>query len=466
MKKFLSILLSLIMLLSISAGFNLTAYANEYSGTCGDNVNYNFNKQTGTLTISGKGDMVDYDSSFDTPWYIGEYSNDITKVDIQNGITHIGSFAFFECNMKNVVLPDSVKTIGKFAFYECEKLESISIPNQVSSIGNGAFNHCHNLKKITLPAKITKIAGNLFEYCYALSSINIPDGVKSIGYAAFRFSGLKSVAFPKSVTTIDDAAFLKTDITDIVIPASVKTIGSDVFTSCIKLNSITVESNNKNYSSQDGVLFNKDKTTLIQYPTAGKRTSYKVPNGVKIIGYWSFGLCKNIENITIPSSVKSVELSAFIDCTNIENVYYNSTVAQWNKISIEGSEYDFDNNYNYYLINATINCTDGVINGKSTTATSKPKAASFKKVTASKKSISFTWAKVKGVKGYQIQLATDKKFKKNKKTVTIKKQKTTKTTVKKLKAKKKYYVRIRTYKTVNGKKIYSSWSKVKSVKTK
>ena len=101
-----------------------------------------------------------------------------------------------------------------------------------------------------------------------------------------------------------------------------------------------------------------------------------------------------------------------------------------------------------------------------TKAVAKPKAAKFKKVKGSKKAIALTWAKVKGVKGYEIQLATDKKFKKNKKTVTIKKQKTTKKTVKKLKAKKKYFVRIRTYKTVNGKKVYSSWSKAKTVKTK
>ena len=101
-----------------------------------------------------------------------------------------------------------------------------------------------------------------------------------------------------------------------------------------------------------------------------------------------------------------------------------------------------------------------------TKAVAKPKAAKFKKVKGSKKAIALTWAKGKGVKGYQIQVATDKKFKKNKKTVTIKKQKTTKTTVKKLKAKKKYFVRIRTYKTVNGKKVYSSWSKAKTVKTK
>ena len=105
-------------------------------------------------------------------------------------------------------------------------------------------------------------------------------------------------------------------------------------------------------------------------------------------------------------------------------------------------------------------------NDEDATLTSKPKSASIKKVKGAKKAIELTWGKVASVSGYEIQVATDKKFKKNKKTVTIKKQKTTKTTVKKLKAKKKHYVRIRTYKTVNGKKVYSSWSKVKSVKTK
>lgn len=97
---------------------------------------------------------------------------------------------------------------------------------------------------------------------------------------------------------------------------------------------------------------------------------------------------------------------------------------------------------------------------------SKPKKTKIKKVKAAKKALTVTWNKVSGVKGYQVQVATDKKFKNNKKTVTIKKQKNTKTTVKKLKAKKKYYVRVRTYKTVKGKKVYSSWSSVKKTKTK
>ncbi len=100
------------------------------------------------------------------------------------------------------------------------------------------------------------------------------------------------------------------------------------------------------------------------------------------------------------------------------------------------------------------------------TKTVKPKKTSIKKLSKGKKKFTVTWAKVSGVKGYQIQYSTDKKFKKNNKSVTVTKQKTTKATVKKLKSKKKYYVRVRTYKTVNGKKIYSSWSKVKSIKTK
>lgn len=100
------------------------------------------------------------------------------------------------------------------------------------------------------------------------------------------------------------------------------------------------------------------------------------------------------------------------------------------------------------------------------TETVKPKKTSIKKLSKGKKKFTVTWAKVSGIKGYQIQYSTDKKFKKNNKSVTVTKQKTTKATVKKLKSKKKYYVRVRTYKTVNGKKIYSSWSKVKSVKTK
>lgn len=103
---------------------------------------------------------------------------------------------------------------------------------------------------------------------------------------------------------------------------------------------------------------------------------------------------------------------------------------------------------------------------KSNKTVKKPKNTKIKKLTSKKTNLTITWSKVSGVKGYQIQVATDKKFKKNKKTVTIKKQKTTKKTIKKLKSGKKYYVRIRTYKVSKNKKVYSSWTKAKKVKIK
>ena len=99
--------------------------------------------------------------------------------------------------------------------------------------------------------------------------------------------------------------------------------------------------------------------------------------------------------------------------------------------------------------------------------TIKPKATSISSLTAGSKKFTVKWKKqATQTTGYQVQVATNKKFKKNKKTVTIKKQKTTKTTVKKLKAKKKYYVRIRAYKQSQGKKIYGAWTKTKTIKVK
>ena len=119
------------------------------------------------------------------------------------------------------------------------------------------------------------------------------------------------------------------------------------------------------------------------------------------------------------------------------------------------------------------NTTNGVVPKPSTTSTSlqpssskKPATTKVKKVKATKKSLTIKWSKVKGASGYEIQVATDKKFKKNKKSILVKKQKTTSAKIKKLKSKKKYYVRVRTYKVVGRKKVYSSWINGKATKTK
>lgn len=480
MKKIFSLILSLAMLLTITSGLNLTAYAD--SSQYG-NIYYE-EKEEGTIEITDCDDSV--------------ISIDIPSAIDGKSVTSIGNNAFYSCkNLVNITIPDSITSIGNNAFEYCASLKSVLIPGSVKSIGNAAFNRCESLMNI----EVIKNNSNYFSQDGVLFDKN---KTKLIQYPI----GNKRIAYdiPNGVKSFGDCAFDScSTLKNITIPDSVTSIGWGVFSGSTSLTNIDVSENNLNYSSYEGVLFNKNKTELIKYPIGNERTSYNIPagvinfgdvfsdcknlvnitipNSVTNIGVGAFWQCANLASITITNSVTSIGNYAFYDCKNLKDIYYYGTQSEWNNISV-GSN-------NEYFINATIHFssaptptpapaptptpspaptpapTQPIATPNATVkAVSKPKSAKFKKVKSAKKAVSVEWKKVSGVKGYQVQVATDKKFKKNKKTATVKKQKTTKVTIKKLKAKKKYYVRIRTYKTVNGKKVYSAWSKVKTVKTK
>ena len=137
MKKIIRLLLSLAMLLTITSGLNLTAYADVQTGKCGDNVTYSLDTSTGVLTISGTGDMADYSGYDDILFY---RNSNIKSVIIENSVTSVGDSAFEYCtNLTSVKIPNSVTSIGDYAFDGCTSLTSVTIPNSVRSIGVGAF---------------------------------------------------------------------------------------------------------------------------------------------------------------------------------------------------------------------------------------------------------------------------------------------------------------------------------------
>ena len=955
MKKVISLFLSLAMLLSIVSVVDFSAYADVQTGSCGDNVTYSLDTETGVLTISGTGDMYSYG-----PFY--ENTN-IKSVIIESGVTSIGDCAFEDCyftyenfvnnsnvelddsskptivdtdtggfcikdnelvNMRptyaigEITIPNSVTSIDSSAFYGCSSLTSVTMSNSVTSIGNPAFENCTSLTSIevsdnngnyssvdgvlfnkdkselitypagktdseyVIPNSVISIGDSAFENCTSLTSVTIPDSVTSIDYSAFEnCTSLTSVTIPNSVTSICDSAFYNTayyndksnwnngvlyisdclidtnynfdsttdyiikdgtriiadyalshcdNLTSVIIPNSVTSIGDSVFSDCTSLKSVTIGNsvtsigssafyNTAYYNDKSnwdkGVLY-LSNCLINTNDDFGSTTDYTIKDGTRFIADSAFSGCTSLTSVTIPKSITYISDDAFENCGFI-NVKYEGTTKEFlkirnienNKALIIGRHYDVFNfnsfdvpckqsehldvsNYLYSFIPDLIskrskennedvlikngdiyvdgvnvgkldiyysyfsNCycddpygescyesdyerlhsasiyiqeeytdddgaisyidichdefkinfsndsdynesdkqyvndfvkkltlakpqyyemdyeeyTNELFNGNdifnyidkcaskyynsliddptikvtvgsgaggiegginpgygegganlavfknnvfygeyylkneydengckiwsegfipvliipdsiaddeiesyilqkvkkdyegrqnfkfnaiskgavenglpvedgytlktnyadvdsiiiarrtntqkpstpaenptapttptqpiqpsqpSTTpntptptqptapvqptpaptqptapaqAVKKPKSTSIKKAKGSKKAVALEWKKVSGVKGYQVQVATDKKFKKNKKTVTIKKQKTTKTTVKKLKAKKKYYVRVRTYKIVNGKKVYSSWSKVKSVKTK
>ena len=321
MKKIISLLLSLAMLLTITSGLNLTAYADVQTGKCGDNVTYSLDTSTGVLTISGTGEMTD------SPF--GQNSNIIKSVIIENGVTSIGDSAFCHCkSLTNVTIGSSVTSIGESAFLRCTSLISITIPNSVTSIENEAFEDCTSLISVTIPNSVTSIGEYAFNYCISLTSVTIPNSVTSISDSAFKnCTSLKSVTIPDSVTSIDSYAFFKcTSLKSVKIPDSVTSIGSDAFLCCSSLTTIEVSNYNENYSSTDGILFNKDKSKLITYPAGKPNETYEIPDSVTGIGYYAFYNCASLSNVIIPNSVTSIGFSAFVYCTSLTSVNIGDSV--------------------------------------------------------------------------------------------------------------------------------------------
>ncbi len=252
-------------------------------------------------------------------------------------------------NIKTVV-EEGVTTIGEDAFYDsCKKLTSVKLSDTITTIGNCAFYLCTELDNITIPDSVTSIGDNAFTFCHNLEKIELS--------------------------------------------ANVKHIGSSPFSGCRNLKAIIVHSNNEYFSNdENGVLFDKDKTKLIQYPRGNTKTIYVIPETVKSIGSYAFessnnlekvtlpngvedfgvevfwccekltnitipnsvteierGMfyhCKNLTNITIPDSVTSIYSNAFNGCEKLEDVYYSGTKEQWGNITISSG--------NDYLTNATI----------------------------------------------------------------------------------------------------------------
>ncbi len=310
--KILSIILAILMVISI---IPITANAATYSGTCGANLTWTYDSSTFTLTISGTGDMYDY--GYDNrPWEA--YVNKIKEVVIADGITSIGAYAFAYCySLTNVIIPDTVTKIGTSAIYACESLTNIIIPYGVLTIDYRAFANCRSL-----------------------TNVIIPDSVETIGERAFsQCDNLESITIGKSVTSIGNNAFYScSTLTEIIIPNSVTSIGEKTFYSCDNLQAIIVDSDNQYYSSDEyGVLFNKDKTTLIKYPIGNIRVEYIIPDGVTIIGDYAFSSC-SLTNITIPNSVTTIGYQAFGGCY-ITNMIIPESVITINDSAFYGCSY-------------------------------------------------------------------------------------------------------------------------------
>ncbi len=275
-RKIISLLLSLLMIITSVPLMAVNSFAADVvnSGTTGD-CTWTLDSD-GVLTISGNGKMKDYY----TPW-----GKSITEVIIENGVTSIGFSAFRDCtSLTSVTIPDSVTSIGYEVFWGCTSLTSVTIPDSVTEIGCYAFEDCTSLTSVTIPDGVTSIGGSTFSGCTSLTSITIPDSVTIIAVGAFY--------------------------------------------GCESLTEISVSSENADYSSENGVLFNKDKTKIVRYPVGKKDLSYSIPDSVTSIGEEAFRYCALLTSVTIPDGVTSIGEGAFGDCTSLTSVIIPDSVTE------------------------------------------------------------------------------------------------------------------------------------------
>ena len=292
---------------TVNVGYNLPSTVID-KGKCGDKVYWTLYSY-GKLYIFGEGDIEDYNVpyNYNSPWY--SYRLNINTVNISNGITRIGDYAFNGLGITSITIPDSVTSIGNDAFGDCGNLTDITIPDSVTSIGGRVFEDCISLTSITIPNGVTSIGDYTFYGCKSLTSITIPCSVTSIGYKAFDFcKNLTNITIPDSVTSISDDAFSNCEnLTDITIPDSVTSIGSRAFYGCKSLTSITIPNG---VTSIGGSVF-EDCTSL---------TSITIPNSVTSIGNYTFYGCTSLTSITIPDSVISIGWCAFYDCASLTSI--------------------------------------------------------------------------------------------------------------------------------------------------
>ena len=267
----------------------------------------------------------------------------LTKITLQN-IPEPGKIGYYP-SITSIIIPKNVENIDAQLFNE-NSLQEIIVDNEnkcYSSVNGVLFDKDKKTiiaypteksgESYEIPDSVTTIGDYAFAGCRGLTSITIPDSVTSIGDCAFvECTGLTSITIPDSVTSIGDCAFVEcTGLTSIVIPESVKEIKENPFLMCYSLQEIEVNEKNKYYLSENGILFDKDKKTIIAYPAEKSGESYEIPDSVTTIGDYAFAGCRGLTSITIPDSVTSIGDCAFSGCTSLTSIIIpeNVTLIGW-----------------------------------------------------------------------------------------------------------------------------------------
>ena len=326
------------------------------SGNCGANVTYELDSN-GLLTISGTGEMADYEMQYDSasdeyittaPW-----GNQAKMVVIGDGVTGIGAAAFSGCSgLTSVTMGNNVTNIGESAFRGCTGLTGIVLPGSVTGIGEYAFSNCVGMTTIEIPENVTALGNSAFFGCDNLKEVryNARAAANLTGLSgAFRNAGASvggvKVIFGESVEKIPGNIFSNCEsLTSVTIGSNVTSIGDNAFLGCkglveINYNARAAECTEDSFDSGDGlkVTFGDSVERIPDYifQDCPGLTSVTIGSSATTIGHYAFNRCTGLTSIKIPESMTDIGYMAFSGCTSLADVYYGGTERQWDAITID-----------------------------------------------------------------------------------------------------------------------------------
>ncbi|MBQ9516507.1 MAG: leucine-rich repeat domain-containing protein [Eubacterium sp.] len=556
MKKSLSLAISLIMIIASLTALPFTAQALDSSGTCGVNVNYTFDSETGALVISGKGAINDYGTNSNKSPF--NMATGVKSIEIKEGVKGIGNNAFYLCpNAASITIPASVESIGVGAFRQCYHLKSVIIPDGINDIEESAFYYCNRLERVVLPASVVYIGPSAFTSCGNLKAILYKNDESHWGAISISDTGNEPLSSTPIVFNVNDATFSGTCVNEITGDKTYYSYDMDTGTMTIsgkgEMADFEKPSDSPFYANAaiNTVIIKKGIETIGEYAFAectGLEDVIIAEGTLTTIGWESFYNCTGLKTINIPDSViyfsdetfdgasDTFTITASCEKASVLADYVEGTNRVWNKThpcrdyvtkatlskngtvvnrcacgdvvnstktiirpkTIKLSATNYTHNGKVKKPKVTVKDSKGkTIAAKNYTVTYakgrknigkyavkikfkgnysgtktlsfniNPKGTSISKITGGKKKFTVKWKKqTKLTSGYQIIYSPNKSFGIYYPYVTVKGNKKTKKTVTNISESGTYYVKIRTYKTVKGKKYYSKWSEAVKVKVK
>lgn len=300
--------------------------------------------------------------------YAFNHCSKLTSISIPDGIKIIGDYAFYGCSSLSFIkIPDNIEILGAKVFAECKSLLEIYIPKNIEIFcenniydSSNPFVGCTNLKKIDVDINnqsFSSVDGVLYNkdlteliayplgkqkieisnktttikpwaFCEnkSLISITLPEKVTRIENSAFFMcNNLERIVFPNDLLKIEDSAFRGCYRLDSInIPSKVEYINNNAFDNCKNMKTISADPNNQNFTSYDGIIYDKDLNILLICPEG--KDSVNIYNKTKVIGKSAFSYCQNIPKISIPSSIETIEPAAFINCHSLESIEMSENV--------------------------------------------------------------------------------------------------------------------------------------------